>query len=148
MVPNPFDFLYEVPDKLAKLLIRLRNEKERKDRDAAQYFTNLASTLDGMVQKLERREVPHDEGHEFTKLIKTFEVKTAGISQKRRSDVDVTADDLKDLAERASRMDTALFVYLPDVERERAEWLRKMKGMVGDCKGIADALKPPADQNP
>lgn len=133
------DLLYKIPEKLADLFIRLREEKHRQDREAAHYFAELADTLDAMTEKLKRREVPHSEGHEFKTLLLAFEEKTATLSEKHGRAISPT--ELKDIAERAAMLDTAVFVYLPDVEKERDEWLRVMSRMIGDCRGIAAILE-------
>ena len=134
-----FEYLYKIPDKLADLLIKLRAEKHRRDRETALYFTDLADTLELMVKKLKQNEIPHSEGHKFRKLILSFEMKTKNLAKEHTSDI--VSADLVDLSNKAKQLDVSQFVYLPDVEKERAEWLREMERMVGDCRGVAGVLE-------
>ena len=134
-----FEYLYKIPEKLADLLIKLREEKHRRDRETALYFTDLADTLEMMVKKLKQHEVPRSEGHKFQKLILSFENKTKNLAKEHTSDI--VSADLVDIANKAKQLDVAQFVYLPDIEKERAEWLREMERIVGDCRGIAGVLE-------
>ena len=136
---NPLELLYDFPNKLAGLLTLLRAEKHRRGREAANYFNELAETLNAMIVKLRKREVPREEGHKFQVLIHAFEEKTKRLKKDVISSE--LAEELQIVSQKAEILDGALLIYLPDVEEQRLIWLHEMERMVGDFRGIAAVLE-------
>jgi len=140
---NPYLALLEPFGKgLTKLWELVQDAKIRRNKDAASYFDALASAMTRVLEGLRGRQVPRIAGHEMEKLIRAFPERTTRVVSATESAELKSA--LAEVAEIAKTLDKQIFFYQPSVEADRDQMLAKIERIVGDCKGLAAALKPGA----
>lgn len=127
-------------ESLAKLWQIGRDRKLRRNRDAAVYFEALASAMTRVLEGLRARQVPRIAGHEMEKLIHGFPERTKRVLSATESTELKSA--LASVAEIAKTLDKEIFFHQPSVEADREEMLAQIERIVGDCRGLAAALKP------
>jgi len=132
----------KLADSLAKLLARLRGEKDRRNKKAAAYFDSLGSTLEQMAVKLRRKEIPRVEGNRFERLVASFDAETKGLP--KSEDIQQARDEVRKAAYIAQRLDWHYLVQDERVARMAERWLADIERTAGLLQAIGALLRPGA----
>lgn len=114
---------------------------ERKKRPGliAAFLDTISKNVKQMITMFEKKEIPHQAGHELFSNIAFFEEAT---NQKFLSKMALeTLDELRKLAQEAETVDLYLYKDDENADTLRGEWIRKAKGIVGELRSEAAKLR-------
>ena len=126
-------------NKLVDLLLKLRNEKVRRNSEAAQYFEDLSTAMTRVGEGLHANKVPRIDGNELQELIHAFPEKTKDVSLGHDLPVKASLDQVASIAK---TLDGWLLINAPTAKRHREKMLAMVERIAGTCRGIAGVLKP------
>lgn len=127
---------------LGDLLKKIGLEKDRRNREAAAYFTQLSSAMEKVVESLRKKEVPRISGNEMNTLIHAFPVKTKHVFG--ATEATDTSALLADAAATAKTLDAYIFENQPSSDSEREQQIAVLERITGHCRGLAGIFSKPA----
>lgn len=135
MIDPYFLGLSKLAEAVSTLLIKLRSERVRRNKIAADYFSKLASGMFRVLEALKKRDVPRIDGHEMEMMLRAFDDKTTGLLDSSASKE--LKEALEGVALIARTLDGHYIVHRPEIEAVREEMLRMIERMIGDLRGLS-----------
>jgi hypothetical protein len=139
-----------------KLLQRSKDKKaartEKCERVAA-YFTEIANTLEGMLEKFRESKIPRIEGNQLDVLLRDFDrVLTPVYDRSKDDDREAVSGMLADLLRTANeaKYEDALLISsghsqpTEDFKRDRRTLLEDLERTIGKYRGVAASLRATA----
>ena len=123
---------------LGELVMELRQEKVRRNKEASDYFQQLSVAMDYVVESLRENRVPRISGNEMNTLIHAFPTKTKHVFSEE--DASKKHALLADATATAKTLDAYILENIPIDSSEREQQLDVLERITGHCRALVSIL--------